>query len=60
MVLSKPLGMNPRALAEQIAAQFSGDADVAETSVAGPGFLNFRLTPAFWQAAWWPISFARR
>jgi arginyl-tRNA synthetase len=49
MVLSKPLGMNPRALAEQIAAQFSGDADVAETSVAGPGFLNFRLTPAFWQ-----------
>lgn len=49
MVLSKPLGMNPRALAEQIAAQFSNDADVAETSVAGPGFLNFRLTPAFWQ-----------
>lgn len=49
MVLSKPLGMNPRALAEQIAAQFAGDADVAETSVAGPGFLNFRLTPAFWQ-----------
>ncbi|WP_394689272.1 arginine--tRNA ligase [Hoeflea sp.] len=49
MVLSKPLGMNPRALAEQIAARFAGDADVAETSVAGPGFLNFRLTPAFWQ-----------
>jgi arginyl-tRNA synthetase len=49
MVLSKQLGMNPRALAEQIATQFSGDADVAETSVAGPGFLNFRLTPAFWQ-----------
>ncbi|EDQ33338.1 arginyl-tRNA synthetase [Hoeflea phototrophica DFL-43] len=49
MVLAKPLGVNPRALAEQIAAQFSGDADVAETSVAGPGFLNFRLTPTFWQ-----------
>lgn len=48
MVLSKPLGLNPRALAEQIAAQFTADEDVAETSVAGPGFLNFRLTPAFW------------
>ena len=49
MVLAKPLGMNPRALAELIAAQFEGDADVAETSVAGPGFLNFRLTAPFWQ-----------
>ena len=49
MVLAKPLGMNPRALADMIAAQFADDADVLETSVAGPGFLNFRLTPAFWQ-----------
>lgn len=48
MVLAKPLGMNPRALADLIAAKFAGDADVAETTVAGPGFLNFRLTPAFW------------
>ncbi|MDF1609881.1 arginine--tRNA ligase [Hoeflea sp. YIM 152468] len=48
MVLAKPLGMNPRALAELIALQFAGDTDVAETSVAGPGFLNFRLTAAFW------------
>ncbi|KGF69117.1 arginyl-tRNA synthetase [Hoeflea sp. BAL378] len=49
MVLAKPLGMNPRALAELIAARFEDDADVAETSVAGPGFLNFRLTATFWQ-----------
>jgi arginyl-tRNA synthetase len=49
MVLAKPLGMNPRALADMIAAQFADDADVAETSVAGPGFLNFRLTAAFWR-----------
>ncbi|MCY0095224.1 arginine--tRNA ligase [Hoeflea ulvae] len=48
MVLAKPLGMNPRALAELIAARFDGDADVAETTVAGPGFLNFRLTADFW------------
>tara|TARA_R110002020_G_scaffold34066_7_gene103421 strand:- start:2507 stop:4267 length:1761 start_codon:yes stop_codon:yes gene_type:complete len=49
MVLAKPLGMNPRALAELIASQFDNDPDVAETSVAGPGFLNFRLTAPFWQ-----------
>jgi arginyl-tRNA synthetase len=49
MVLAKPLGMNPRALADMIAAQFADDADVAETAVAGPGFLNFRLTAAFWR-----------
>ncbi|MDZ7600729.1 MAG: arginine--tRNA ligase [Hoeflea sp.] len=49
MVLAKPLGMNPRALAELIAARFKDDPDVAETSVAGPGFLNFRLTAPFWQ-----------
>ncbi|MBW3098116.1 arginine--tRNA ligase [Pseudohoeflea coraliihabitans] len=49
MVLAKPLKSNPRALAEAIAAQFADDADVAETSVAGPGFLNFRLAPAYWQ-----------
>lgn len=49
MVLAKPLGLNPRALAELIAAQFGGDADVAEATVAGPGFLNFRLTADLWQ-----------
>lgn len=49
MVLAKPLGMNPRSLAELISQQFAGDEDVAETSVAGPGFLNFRLTATFWQ-----------
>ncbi|MCY0147086.1 arginine--tRNA ligase [Hoeflea sp. G2-23] len=49
MVLAKPLGMNPRVLADMIAAQFADNADVAETAVAGPGFLNFRLTARFWQ-----------
>ena len=49
MVLAKPLKTNPRALAEAIAAAFADDPDVAETSVAGPGFLNFRLSVAYWQ-----------
>ena len=49
MVLAKPLGMKPRDLAELIAAAFADDPDVAETSVAGPGFLNFRVSAAYWR-----------
>ena len=49
MVLSKPLGKNPRALAEEIMAQIRADADVAEVNVAGPGFINIRLSNRYWQ-----------
>ena len=50
MVLAKAAGENPRALAERIAAGLAGDPDVAEATVAGPGFVNLRLSDAFWQA----------
>jgi arginyl-tRNA synthetase len=50
MVLAKPAGENPRALAERIAAELKRDADVAAADVAGPGFVNLRLNDAFWQA----------
>ncbi len=49
MVLAKPLGTNPRALAETIAAALAGDPDIAEISVAGPGFINLRLSSGYWQ-----------
>ena len=50
MVLAKPTGQNPRALAERIAQALRGDADVASVEIAGPGFVNLRLTERFWQA----------
>src|SRR5690606_20150288 len=50
MVLAKAVGENPRALAERLAAELAKDADVAETSVAGPGFVNLRLGHSFWHA----------
>jgi len=50
MVLAKAVGENPRALAEKLAAELAKDADVAETSVAGPGFVNLRLAQSFWHA----------
>ncbi|WP_442578366.1 arginine--tRNA ligase [Mesorhizobium sp. ASY16-5R] len=49
MVLAKACGQNPRALAETIAQAFRSDADVAEASVAGPGFVNLRLHNGYWQ-----------
>ncbi|MFU8890318.1 MAG: arginine--tRNA ligase [Anaerosomatales bacterium] len=44
MVSAKAAAMNPRQLAEAIAARMSGHQDVAAVEVAGPGFINIRLS----------------
>ena len=49
MVLAKPAGTNPRALAELIAAELRKIDAVAAVSVAGPGFINMTLTDATWR-----------
>ena len=49
MVLAKPAGMQPRAIADALAARLMEDPRVAGADVAGPGFLNLRLEPAAWQ-----------
>jgi arginyl-tRNA synthetase len=49
MVLAKPLGTNPRALADQIVAKLQEDPEVDGVSVAGPGFINVKLSIAYWQ-----------
>ncbi len=49
MVLAKPAGTNPRALAEKVAAGLRAVAGVAEVSVAGPGFINLTLTDDSWR-----------
>jgi arginyl-tRNA synthetase len=49
MVLAKPAGTNPRALAEKIAAELEKLDDVSAVSVAGPGFINMSLTDATWR-----------
>ncbi|WP_406871653.1 arginine--tRNA ligase [Aminobacter sp. P9b] len=48
MVLAKPTGQNPRALAERLVAELAKDADVVKAEVAGPGFVNLKLKDAFW------------
>jgi arginyl-tRNA synthetase len=49
MVLSKHMGMPPRQLAESITQHLSNDADIAEVGIAGPGFINIRLSGAYWR-----------
>ena len=49
MVLAKLLGTNPRAFAEIILGKLKEDPDVAEVSVAGPGFINIKLSVGYWQ-----------
>jgi len=50
LVLSKPAGMAPRAFAELLAEALRLHEAVTEVSIAGPGFLNWRLSDGFWQA----------
>jgi arginyl-tRNA synthetase len=50
MSAAKKLGTNPRALAEAVSDAFRQDKtleDLAELKIAGPGFINITLTPAF-------------
>ena len=49
MVLAKPAGVQPRAIAEALAKLLAQDARLTGAEVAGPGFLNLRLSPAVWQ-----------
>jgi arginyl-tRNA synthetase len=50
MRLAKAARTNPRALAVKIAAAIPANDLVAKTEIAGPGFINFFMTPAAWQA----------
>src|SRR5690606_19558369 len=45
MLLAKPARSNPRAIAQALAEAIPAGGDVAAVEIAGPGFLNFRLSP---------------
>ncbi len=51
LTMAKAERKAPRAIAEALVAHLDDpDGWVASTEVAGPGFLNFRLSPRFWQS----------
>ena len=49
MVLAKPAGMKPRDIAEALAGRLAADDRIETAEVAGPGFLNLRLSEATWR-----------
>jgi arginyl-tRNA synthetase len=48
MVLAKPAGFAPRALAERIVPLLASDPYIESVEIAGPGFINLTLSPSFW------------
>ena len=48
MVLSKPAGLPPRKIAENLARRLGSAEGIASAEVAGPGFINLRLTLDMW------------
>ena len=49
MVLAKTAGTNPRALAEAIKPKLEALPPVISVDIAGPGFINLRLSPDAWR-----------
>ena len=50
MLLAKPARRNPRELAERIREELAGSELVERVEVAGPGFINFFISPAAYRA----------
>ena len=50
MVLTKQAGMKPRDIAGPLAERLAALADVEAAEIAGPGFINLRLSDDFWRA----------
>lgn len=44
MQLAAKLNQNPRQVAEQVAAELKSNEDFSDVTIAGPGFINIRLT----------------
>ncbi len=48
MVLAKAAKMKPRDIADALAVKLASDDRITVADVAGPGFLNLRLSPSVW------------
>ncbi|MFI5212783.1 MAG: arginine--tRNA ligase [Candidatus Saccharimonadales bacterium] len=57
MQLAKPLGRNPRDIAEQLATALREADEITEVSVAGPGFINLRVSAVI-MAQWLQTSWS--
>jgi arginyl-tRNA synthetase len=48
LTLARAEGRPPRTIAAAIIAHLERPPEIAEITVAGPGFINFRMAPAYW------------
>ncbi len=48
LIMARAEGKPPRAIADAIREHVELPPEVAEVTVAGPGFINFRMAPAYW------------
>lgn len=55
MVLAKENKKAPKALAETLIKELKKNKDYKKIEIAGPGFINFHLAPAFFQRIFWEI-----
>jgi arginyl-tRNA synthetase len=55
MILAKENKKSPKALAETIVKALKKNKDYKKLEIAGPGFINFTLSPAFFQRIFWQI-----
>ncbi len=58
LVLARQARMKPRDIADAIAGRLAGDEAVTAVEVAGPGFINLRLSDRFWHARLADVLFA--
>ncbi len=51
MILAKPVGKPPRAVAELLVERLKKLPDVTDVSIAGPGFINLKINDDLWRGA---------
>lgn len=55
MILAKSNKMAPKILAEALIKDLKKNKDYKKVEIAGPGFINFYLSPAMYQKTFWDI-----
>ena len=48
LVLAKAAGKKPREIADALLPRLKADPDVVDGAIAGPGFINLKLSDSFW------------
>ncbi|HUO05370.1 MAG TPA: arginine--tRNA ligase [Candidatus Binataceae bacterium] len=50
LAIARAEGKPPRKIAETIVANITKPAEIQDVTIAGPGFINFRMAPGYWHS----------